>query len=284
MRRPSRRPWKVPATRSWPRTRASTGSSALRCPRGEEDDPHGVDLGEEYHGSEHDDEYVASGDSTEGGRRMKPDLVVCPCSGGGGTRWTVTVCRPASVAGVDPERQSTERQRDRLFRDYVLATVGGHLVDRQGEYLASGDPMDLTPLSLETIAAGVRDERERAGGVGVGPGRREIDVSRVSRVMKDSAIELPTGEVVPLRALAPTRETQVRRFVAAIFREDRPGEGRMGLVESDDVAGRVGEKLGVGRNTLRRNLGGCHPALPLDPRRRLEAYAREEDWWTRSRF
>ena len=248
-----------------------------------EADPHGVDHALEY-GPEHDDEYVALEEPPGAGRGMKPDLVVCPSSREGGEQWAATLRHPASVAGVDSERQAGERQRDRLFRDFVLAKLGGYLVQMQGTYLDSGDPVDLAPISQKDLAARIRETARSAGESRDGPGKWEIDKTRVSRALDGTWVELPSGEVVPLRVLAPNRRAQVLRFIAGVFgREDDLRDGVKGLVGRDEIRRRVFERYGVRENTLRRAVGEYHMTLPLDPDRRIEAYRKGEDWWTHRR-
>ena len=176
------------------------GELASSAPSAREDaDPDGVAYAAEYHGSEYDDEYVTVEEFTGAGRGIAPNLVVCPCVEEGAEQWTVSVRRPASVAGVDSKRQATERQRDRLFRDFVLPTVGGYLVKLQGAYLDSGNPADLEPISQKDIAANIDKATERTGERGDRPGRWKID--KTARCWRADGV-LDRTSVGPGRAAA----------------------------------------------------------------------------------
>ncbi len=97
--------------------------------------------------------------------------------------------------------------RNRLTHALVQA-----LIEAQRNYLLSGDPLRLKPLSQAALSA-----RLRASGVCP----VDADPSRLSRVLRHLSVRLPNGDGVRLRDLCPKTRELHRRYVAQVIQGER---------------------------------------------------------------
>ncbi len=139
--------------------------------------------------------------------------------------------------------------RNRLTHALALA-----LIDAQADYLRSGDPLRLRPLSQAALARALR-----AGGTCP----VDADPSRLSRLLRRLAVRRPDGEVVLLKALCPTTRSLHRHYVGHILKREQAA-----LMEDDsltpmtdrEIAHRVRREFGARLLTrtvsyIRRDLG-----------------------------
>ena len=128
------------------------------------------------------------------------------------------------------------------------------LLAAQAEYLRSGDPLRLRPLSQAELAA-----RLRASGICP----VIADASRVSRLVRRLALRLPGGKLVLVRKLCPKPRDLHRSFVAHVVKRERAGmvEGvQSAPLRDSEIAAVVEQTLGarLSRRTVayvRRDLG-----------------------------
>lgn len=132
----------------------------------------------------------------------------------------------------------------------LLRTV----LDMQTEYLESGSPLALRPLSQARVSAILR--RNRSLPV-------VADEGRVSRLVRSLAIRLPGGEDISLQTLLPSKRHKHCQFVARVVEDEknRMAGGRLEKPLTDgEIAAAVERDFGVRllRRTVayvRRDLG-----------------------------
>ncbi|MHB0974639.1 MAG: GIY-YIG nuclease family protein [Thiobacillus sp.] len=132
------------------------------------------------------------------------------------------------------------------------------VLDMQAEYLESGSPLSLRPLSQAQVSATLR--RNRSLPV-------VADEGRVSRLVRSLAIRLPGGKDVSMQTLFLSRRHDHCRLVAHVIKDEKDGlaEGTIEKPLTDgEIAEMVERKFGVQllRRTVayvRRDLGipGC---------------------------
>lgn len=86
------------------------------------------------------------------------------------------------------------------------------LIETQGDYVPTGDPLRLGLLSQAALSARIRAR----GACSV-----DADPSRVSRLLRHLAVRLPGGEVVRLRSLCPVARDLQRRYVSWVIQQER---------------------------------------------------------------
>lgn len=132
----------------------------------------------------------------------------------------------------------------------LLRTV----LDMQAEYLESGNPLALRPLSQAQVSATLR--RTRSFSVAA-------DEGRVSRLVRNLVIRLPAGEDISLQTLFPSRRHGHCQFVAGVIKDEKNGLTKSALerpLTDGEIAEIVECKFGVrlSRRTVgyvRRDLG-----------------------------
>lgn len=120
------------------------------------------------------------------------------------------------------------------------------VLDMQAEYLESGSPLALRPLSQAQVSATLR--RTRSLSV-------VADEGRVSRLVRSLAIRLPGGEDISLQTLFPSRRHSHCQFVARVVDDEknRMAGGRLEKPLTDgEIAAAVDRKFGV--RLLRRTV------------------------------
>ncbi len=132
------------------------------------------------------------------------------------------------------------------------------VLDMQAEYLESGSPLTLRPISQAQVSATLR--RNRSLPV-------VADEGRVSRLVRSLAIRLPGGKDVSMQTLFLSRRHDHCRLVAHVIKDEKDGLAE-GTIEKPLTDGEIAEiverKFGVRllRRTVayvRRDLGipGC---------------------------
>lgn len=97
--------------------------------------------------------------------------------------------------------------RNRLTHALVQA-----LIEAQREYVLTGDPLHKKPLSQNALSGRIR----ASGACPV-----HADPSRVSRLIRHIAIQLPCGQVARLRTLCPAPREVQRNFVSEVIRQEQ---------------------------------------------------------------
>lgn len=151
--------------------------------------------------------------------------------------------------------------RNRLTHALVQA-----LIEAQRDYVLTGDPLRLRPLSQAALSDRIRTR---------GACPVDADPSRISRLLRSIAAQLPNGEIVHLRALCPTARDLRRQYVSQIIKQERVRmiENKALTPMTDhEIAAAVHQTFGVQLLTrtvayIRRDLG-----IPgsRDPERRSE--------------
>lgn len=151
--------------------------------------------------------------------------------------------------------------RNRLTHALVQA-----LLDAQLDYVLSGDPLRLCPLSQAALSDRIRER---------GACPVDADPSRVSRLLRGIAVRLPNGEIIRLRALCPTARDLHRQYVSWVIKRERVRmveNKAMAPITDREIAVEVHQTFGVqllARTVayIRRDLG-----IPgsRDPARRSE--------------
>jgi len=139
--------------------------------------------------------------------------------------------------------------RNRLTHALVQTLIG-----MQRDYVLSGDPLRLKPLTQAALSAKIRAR----GACSV-----DADPSRVSRLLRDLAVRLPNGEVVRLRRLCPAARDLPRHYVSRVIQQERVKmvEDRTLVPMTDrEIAAAVREGFGARLLTrtvayIRRDLG-----------------------------
>lgn len=106
--------------------------------------------------------------------------------------------------------------RNRLTHALVQA-----LLEIQREYVLTGDPLRLKPLSQAALSAHLRLLAHSAQVSVGGACPVDADPSRISRLMRQLAVQLPNGEVVGLRRLCPKARDLHRDYVAQVIKQER---------------------------------------------------------------
>lgn len=140
----------------------------------------------------------------------------------------------------------------------LLRTV----LDMQTEYLESGSPLTLRPLSQVQVSAILR--RNRSFSV-------VVDEGRVSRLVRNLAIRLPGGEDISLQTLFPSKRQGHCQFVARVIEDEknRMAEGRLEKPLTDgEIAAAVERDFGV--RLLRRTVAYIRRDLGIPDHRERE--------------
>lgn len=124
--------------------------------------------------------------------------------------------------------------RNRLTHALVQA-----LLETQRDYVLTGDPLRLKPLSQAALSRQLR----ASGGCPV-----DADPSRLSRLLRRLAVCLPTGTVVALRNLCPMARDLLRLYVSQVIKEERArmvGEGAPSPMADREIAAAVRRRFGA---------------------------------------
>lgn len=134
------------------------------------------------------------------------------------------------------------------------------VLDMQAEYLESGSPMTLRPLSQAQVSTTLR--RDRSFSV-------VADEGRVSRLVRSLAIRLPGGEDISLQMLFPSTRHGHCRFVARVVEDEKNrmagGQLEKALTDSE-IAEIVERKFGV--HLLRRTVAYIRRGLGIPDHRK----------------
>lgn len=168
--------------------------------------------------------------------------------------------------------------RNRLTHDIVTC-----LLTVQERYLRGGDPLQLQPFPQAALSKRLRSL----------PGCAVVaDTSRISRLLRDLSIALPSGETIPLRRLCPKLRDLQRTLVTHVIDRERAqlaehasftplGDREIAGVIRREFAQRISQRtvahiraeLGIPdhRERLRRAIyfavtGDFSPLLPLSDR------------------
>jgi len=140
------------------------------------------------------------------------------------------------------------------------------LIEAQRGYIMTADPLKLNPLSQATLS----DQIRARGACPV-----DADPSRVSRLLRGIAAQLPNGEIMRLRVLCPTARDLHRQYVSWVIKQERVGmieDKTLEPMTDREIAAAVHQTFGMqllARTVayIRRDLG-----IPgsRDPERRSE--------------
>ncbi|MGA7802574.1 MAG: hypothetical protein WCC36_17380 [Gammaproteobacteria bacterium] len=97
-------------------------------------------------------------------------------------------------------------------RNRLTHCLLGALAVLQQDYLLSGDPLRLHPLTQVALAAHLRSTANCTV---------IADPSRLSRLIRGLAVRIPAGPIVPLRTLCPRERDLYRLYVSDVITEER---------------------------------------------------------------
>jgi len=121
-------------------------------------------------------------------------------------QFTTDPALPGDVAGTF-RRLRLINSRNRLTHALMQA-----LLEHQAEYLRTGQPLVLAPLSQAAIAARLRSN----------PGLSVVaDPGRLSRVVRGLAVALPGGKIIPLSGLFPTQRKVHCHYVDHVIKIEK---------------------------------------------------------------
>ncbi len=157
-------------------------------------------------------------------------------------------------SGNEDLRRIVRRLRLVNTRNRMAQTLIDHLLREQADFLVSGSPVRLRPLSQSDVS--------RALSSTPFPLNR-LDPSRLSRLLRNFPVIFPDGRVHPLRDLCASRSDVCCHFIDHVIKNEKRlmHEGRLSAPLSDgEIARHVHESFGVylSRRTisrLRRALG-----------------------------
>lgn len=131
-----------------------------------------------------------------------------------------------TVAERAAENRALARLLGRLrlvnTRNRLTHALARALLDAQTDYLRSGDPLRLCPLSQAALA-----RRLRASGTCP----VDADPSRLSRLLRCLAVCRPDGEAILLKTLCPTTRSLHRHYIGHILKREQAA-----LMEDDALA------------------------------------------------
>jgi hypothetical protein len=135
-------------------------------------------------------------------------------------------------------------------RNRIAHAVADVLVRAQRGFLRTGSETRLVPLTERQVA---REAQTRVPAA---------DASRVSRVLRSTAILLQDGTALPLRALCPTSRVVLRALVRELLERERRLRAR-GLLRrawtDEELARRVPRRAGI--RVSRRLIAYCRKSL-----------------------
>lgn len=187
-----------------------------------------------------------------------PDVTIAP-DGAGFTVLVAQIRRGLSL----PTDKDDENALVKICRE-----VAGH----QKEFLRTGDESSLVPLTQAQLVA-----------------KTGVDAVRVSRMVKNRVVELPSGEVLGLSQLLQDPTDVRARFIEELLREsdkvERDRDGFViavhGLVAKGEIVKRLQAKFGEAGNSEQsvRAIMKVQD-IPADPEKRRARYEEGSDWWS----
>ena len=139
---------------------------------------------------------------------------------GGMRRWR----QSRSLSAAEEEETLALRRQLRLIntRNRLTHMVLMGIVEHQGAYLASGDALDLKPLSQVALAEWIRREAQ-GGSRFLPPGSKLefVDHSMISRLTRGMSVLSPQGRDIPLRDFFPSTRDVHKRMIKAILDEEK---------------------------------------------------------------
>ena len=150
--------------------------------------------------------------------------------------------------------------RNRLTH-VVLMGIAAH----QAAYLASGDPLDLRPLSQVALAEWIRSEtQDDSRFLPPGSGLEFVDHSMISRLTRGLNVLSPQGQDVPLRDFFPSTRDVHKRMIEAILNEEREQirQGNLDRAYTDEkIKKRLKERFDI--SVSRRTVSVCRQGMRI---------------------
>lgn len=204
------------------------------------------------------DDVDGAGPEEGGHLSPAPDAIIVPAGAG----FTVLISRIRRGLPLPTDKDDED----------ALVKICREVAARQGEFLRTADESSLVSLTQAQLVAATN-----------------VDAERVSRLVKNRVVELPSGEVLALSELLqdPTgaRATFIERLLLELDKVDRDLDGCAlavhSLVSKDKIVGRVRQEFGNAGNSEAsvRAVMKAHD-LPSDPRKRRARYEEGSDWWS----
>ena len=146
------------------------------------------------------------------------------------------------------------------------------VASRQKEFLLTGDGQTMNPMTQADLVA-----------------IAHVDAARVSRLVTNRSVELPSGEVLPLFQLlqdpADARASCIEKILQELDDVVRDRGGAVVTVRSlaskEEIVKQVRQKFGEAGSS-EASVRAIMKArdLPVDPRKRRERYEEGSDWWS----
>ena len=137
------------------------------------------------------------------------------------------------------------------------------IVEHQGAYLTSGDPLHLKPLSQVDLAEWIKSET-RDGFLPPGSRLELVDHSMISRLTRGMSVLSPQGRDIPLRDFFPSTRDVHKRMIEAIL-EGEKERIRRGDIEraytDEEIKERLEARFGV--SISRRTVSACRQEMRI---------------------
>ncbi len=167
----------------------------------------------------------------------------------------------------EAELQALRRQmrlinsRNRLTHMMLMG-----IAEHQGDYLVSGDPLHLKPLSRVALAEWIKgDLQGDSRFLPAGSKLEFVDHSMISRLTRNMSVLSPLDQEVPLRDFFPSTRDVYKRFIKAILdEEEQIRRGDIGGAYTDEkIKERLKERFGV--LVSRRTIAACRRVMRIPP-------------------
>ncbi|MFH1552153.1 MAG: GIY-YIG nuclease family protein [Candidatus Omnitrophota bacterium] len=134
------------------------------------------------------------------------------------------------------------------------------IIERQKEFLSTGNPMDLAPFSQIQLVEGLNGNQ-----------LPKIDSSRISRLVNRLSVTTPSGEEKMLKSFFPTRKDVNKKLIKKILdKENESGRSKKPLTDNR-IRAVLESEYGV--KLSRHSIGHCRGGMGIPPaNRRLSGY------------
>jgi len=182
---------------------------------------------------------------------------------GGMRRWR----QSQSLSAAEEEEILALRRQLRLIntRNRLTHMILMGIAEHQKAYLASGDPLDLKPLSQVALAEWIRSEGQGDSRFLPHGSKLElVDNSMISRLTRGMSVLSPQGQDIPLRDFFPSTRDVHKRMIEAILDEEKE-QIRRGDIEraytDEEIKEKLKERYGV--SISRRTVSVCRQGMRI---------------------
>jgi len=146
-------------------------------------------------------------------------------------------------------------------RNLIVHKILKGIVEHQRDYFASNNELDLKPLTRAELARFISDSKDGSHSLDF-----TIDISRISRAIRELSLITPKGEEIPLRLLFDSRKNMVKRCIRAIVSQEKKDISSGQVIKpytDEELRYKINEKYGV--LVTRRQVAYCRKELGILP-------------------